>query len=169
MRVFIKIIELISALAAMIASLLIGVAILIVCQMVFLRYVLVESTAWQTEVVTFSLVASTLLGSAWVLKERGHVAVEIISNYAPVAAKRLMMIFSDFIVFVFAAIMFWKGAELTWQAWEGSWTTDSIYEFPLWIPYISIPIGFLILALQAIACALKGATGLDDAPASGGH
>jgi len=42
--------------AGVIASLLIGVAIVIVCQMVFIRYVLVGSTAWQTEVVTFSLV-----------------------------------------------------------------------------------------------------------------
>ena len=145
-------IERLSDLAGMIAAFLIGIAIIIVCQMVFIRYVLVGSTAWQTEVVTFSLVAATLLGSAYVLKERGHVSVGLVMVYAPPKARQIMQMIGDFLVFSFAAIMFWKGAQVTWEAYEGSWTTESIYEFPMWIPYSSMPIGFGLLALQSIAC-----------------
>ena len=145
-------IERLSTLAGMIAALLIGIAIIIMCQMVFIRYVLVGSTAWQTEIVTFSLVAATLLGSAYVLKERGHVSVGLVMVYAPPKTRRLMQMIGDFLVFLFAAIMFWKGLEVTLQAYEGSWTTESIYEFPMWIPYASMPLGFGLLALQSVAC-----------------
>ena len=54
----VSIIERLSLIAGVIAALLIGIAIIIVSQMVFIRYVLVGSTAWQTEVVTFSLVGA---------------------------------------------------------------------------------------------------------------
>lgn len=148
-------IERLSLIAGVIASLLIAIAIILVCQMVFIRYVLVGSTAWQTEVVTFSLVAATLLGSAWVLKERGHVAVGLVTEYAPAPVRRIMLILADMVTLGFAVIMLWKGVELTLEAWHGNWTSDSIYEFPMWIPYLSVPVGFGLLALQSIACMLK--------------
>lgn len=152
-------IERLSLIAGIIAALLIAIAIMLVCQMVFIRYVLIGSTAWQTEVVTFSLVAATLLGSAWVMKERGHVSVGLVMAYAPRKVRMLMQMTGDFLVFLFAAIMFWKGLEVTWQAYEGSWTTESIYEFPMWIPYSSMPIGFGLLALQCIACFINASRG----------
>ena len=155
----IKLIDRLSALAAMAAAALLGTAIILVCQMVFIRYVLVGSTAWQTEVVTFSLVASVLLGSAWVLKERGHVAVGIVTENAAPSARRAMMIASDIVVVAFAVIMTWKGAEVTWQAYDGSWTSESIYEFPLWVPFLSMPVGFALLALQGLALMVRAATG----------
>ena len=148
-------IERMSVVAGVIASLLIGVAIVIVCQMVFIRYVLVGSTAWQTEVVTFSLVAATLLGSSWVLKERGHVAVGLVTEYAPPMVRRIMLALADGVVLIVAAVLFWKGLEVTLEAWHGDWTSDSVYEFPMWIPYASMPIGFGLLALQSIACIVK--------------
>jgi len=161
-------IERLSFVAGVVAAILIAVAIFVVCQMVFIRYVLVGSAAWQTEVVTFSLVGATLLGSPWVLKERGHVSVELVTAYSSPEARRGMQMMADAIVFIFAAIMFWKGLELTLQAYEGDWTTDSIYEFPLWIPYASMPIGFGLLALQSVACLIKVARGEDNS-GSGGH
>lgn len=161
-------IERLSIIAGVIASLLIAVAIIIVCQMVFIRYVLVGSTAWQTEVVTFSLVAATLLGSAWVLKERGHVAVGLVTEYAAPGPKRIMLVLADLVTFLFAAIMFWKGLGVTLEAWHGDWTSDSIYEFPMWIPYSAMPIGFGLLALQSIACVTKVWQGTDTAEV-GGH
>ena len=164
----VALIERLSFAAGVVAAILIAAAIVIVCQMVFIRYVLVESAAWQTEVVTFSLVAATLLGSPWVLRERGHVSVELVTAYSSPQARRVMLMMADAVVFIFAAIMFWKGLELTLEAYEGSWTTDSIYEFPLWIPYASMPIGFGLLALQSIACLIKVARG-EDSSSRGGH
>ncbi len=164
----VALIERLSFVAGVVAAILIAVAICVVCQMVFVRYVLVASAAWQTEVVTFSLVAATLLGSPWVLKERGHVSVELVTAYSSPKARQGMQLMADAVVFIFAAIMFWKGLELTLDAYEGDWTTDSIYEFPLWIPYASMPVGFGLLALQSVACLIKVVRGEENG-GRGGH
>ncbi len=42
--------------------------------MVFVRAVLGQSSIWQTEFVTFSLVAATFIGAPYILLTRGHVA-----------------------------------------------------------------------------------------------
>ena len=82
--------------------------------------------------------------------------------YSPAHIRRSMMMISDAIVFVFAMILLWKGAELTWLAWSKGWVTESIYEFPYWIAYISLPIGFGLLALQSLACIAKTYLGIEE-------
>ncbi len=154
-RALINFIEKLSLACGMAAAALVGIAILIVCQMVFIRYVLVGSTAWQTDVVIFSLTGATLLGSPYVLRERGHVTVNLVVAAVNPAARKVMLILADFVVLIFALILLWKGAEVTWQAWEGGWSTDTIDEMPLWIPYLAMPVGFAVLSLQALAGMLK--------------
>src|SRR4051812_49767624 len=49
--------------------------------MVFVRYVLNQNTIWQTDFVTWSLVAATFVGSPYLLLTRGHVNVEVLPIY----------------------------------------------------------------------------------------
>ena len=77
-------------------------------------------------------------------------------------ARRIMLMLADFVVFVFAAVLFWKGAEVTWQAWEGNWLTETVAEIPFWIPYLAMPVGFAALGLQAIAGMIGIYFGLED-------
>src|SRR5947199_9315708 len=46
--------------------------------MVFVRYVLNQNTIWQTDFVTWSLVAATFIGSPYLLLNRGHVNVDVL-------------------------------------------------------------------------------------------
>ena len=161
MRALISVIERLSLAGGILAAALVGVAIIIVTQMVFMRYVLVASTAWQTDVVTFSLVGATLLGSAWVLKERGHVTVDLVTENSPAGARRVFQILSDLVVLVFSIVLLWKGWIVTAEAWEGAWVTESMVETPLWVPYLAMPVGFGLLALQCIAGILKTLSGLE--------
>ena len=59
--------------------------------MVFVRYVLNQNTIWQTDFVTFSLVAATFIGSPYLLLTRGHVNVDVLPLYLgpdrPLAAR----------------------------------------------------------------------------------
>jgi len=52
---------------------------------------------------------------------------------------------------IMAAIFAWKGGILTWEAWHGSWVTETVAELPLWVPYSALPVGFTLLGLQALA------------------
>ena len=63
----------------MAAAFLIGIAVFVICDMVIERYILNRTTIWQIDVVTYSIVAATFVGSAYVLMTRGHVNVEMLA------------------------------------------------------------------------------------------
>ena len=60
---FVRGITLLSQICGVFAAALIAASVLIVCEMVFVRYVLNETTIWQTDFVTYSLIAATFVGS----------------------------------------------------------------------------------------------------------
>src|ERR671933_2153551 len=70
-----------SQLCGIIAAGLIAAAVLVVCHMVFVRYVLNQNTIWQTDFTIYSLVAATFIGSPYVLLTRGHVNVDVLPHY----------------------------------------------------------------------------------------
>lgn len=151
MRAFVKIVNALSVFFGIVAAALIGASILVVCQMVFIRYVLNGSTAWQTDAVIFALVAATLLGSAYVLRSGGHVTVDLVWEAASDSTRRYLRVIANIATFAFAAILAVTGGHYFWQAWTGGWTSETVAEIPLWIPFLSLPVGFGLLALQAIA------------------
>ncbi len=78
---FIRGVTLLSQICGVFAASLIAASVLIICQMVFVRYVLNETTIWQTDFVTFSIVAATFIGSPYLLLSRGHVNVDVLPIY----------------------------------------------------------------------------------------
>ena len=75
MDAYIKAVAFLSRVAGVAAAFLIGVAVFVICDMVIERYILNLTTIWQIDVVTYSIVAATFVGSAYVLMTRGHVNV----------------------------------------------------------------------------------------------
>lgn len=159
MDVFITIVRRLSQLCGIISAMTLGAAVLVVCQMVVLRYFLNESTVWQTEFTTYSLVGATLIGSPYVLLRKGHVNVDLLPLYLPHRARLGLAFLASIMALTFCALLTYAGAELWLDAWKGGWTTDSIWALPLWIAYAPIPLGIGLLSLQYIADLLCLATG----------
>ena len=73
----------ISSLAGWVSAAMIVSAVLITCQMIWIRFVMNGSTIWQTEAVVYLMVAATLLGLPYVQRLRGHVNVDLIPMALP--------------------------------------------------------------------------------------
>ena len=159
MAYFINIVSIVSKICGIIAAFLVGAAILVVCQMVVMRYFLNASTIWQTEFVIYSLVASTFIGSPYVLLIKGHVNVDLLPHYLGRRGRYALALLASFLGFIFCAALTWKGYELFHEALVEGWTTDTIWALPMWIPYISIPIGIGLLTVQYVADIISLATG----------
>ena len=148
---FIRSVRFLSQLCGYVAAGLIGLGVIIVCHMVFVRYVLGHNTIWQTDFVTYSLVAATFIGSPFVLMTRGHVNVDILPLYSSPPLRRWLALFAAAVTLVFCILMtaltfhFWK------EAWDNKWVSDTMWRARLWIPYACMPIGLGILTLQCIA------------------
>jgi TRAP-type C4-dicarboxylate transport system permease small subunit len=159
MNLFIRFTQLISQLCGIVAASLVGMAIIVVCQMVVMRYVLNASTIWQTEFVIFALVASTFIGSPYVLLVKGHVNVDLLPHYLGQRGRQLLAIIAGTLGMSFCFVLTYVGFELFYEALINDWTTNSVWKLPLWIPYLSLPLGIGILSLQYVADILALLTG----------
>ncbi len=158
---FINTVSAISRACGVFASLLIGSAILVVCQMVVMRYFLNASTVWQTDYVIFALVAATLIGSPYVLLIKGHVNVDLLPMFLSHKARVVLALIACLGGLLFTSILAWTGYTLFHEALVNDWRTETIWKLPLWIPYLSLPLGIGLLALQYIADIIALLTGRD--------
>jgi len=156
---FVRAVKLLSKLCGYVAAALIAVSVIVVCQMVFVRYALNMNTIWQTDFVTYCLIAATFVGSPYVLTLRGHVNVDVLPHYLGPRRRRALALFASGLSLVFCVTIavltfqFWK------EAWDQKWVSDTMWRARLWIPYASMPIGLGILALQSLADLLSLITG----------
>ena len=138
---------------------------LILTSSVVTRYLLHSSTDWQDEASVFCLVGATFLCSAFVQAIRGHVGIEAVSSLLPPAVDRVRICLVDIGCFVFCAFFAWKSCTLLHEAWSEGQTTSSSWAPPLWIPYLLMSLGMLLLCVQlALQCVvsankLRGAEG----------
>jgi len=141
----------VTRLLGVIAAGMILLSVGVVCQMVFVRSVLGESSIWQTEFVTFAIIAATFLGAPYILHTRGHVAVDVLPLLLGARARRLLLLSGHLIalafcgLFLYAAVPWWHEAFVTGQ------TTPSIWAARMWIPFLSVPVGLGLLCLKLIA------------------
>lgn len=123
----------------------------VVCQMVFVRAVLGQSSIWQTEFVTFSLVAATFIGAPYVLLTRGHVAVDVLPLMLSMPARRRLHFVGSVIALAFCLLFLYGALPWWYDAWQSGHTTSSIWRARLWIPYLSVPVGLTLLCFQFVA------------------
>jgi len=129
---------------------LIVVSIAVVCQMVFVRAVLGQSSIWQTEFVIFALVAATFLGAPYILLTRGHVAVDVVPLMLGDRGRRLLYALGHLLALAFCLMFLWASIPWWWEVFEKGQTTSSMWRARLWIPYLSVPVGLGLLCLQML-------------------
>jgi TRAP-type C4-dicarboxylate transport system permease small subunit len=130
---------------------LILLSIGVICQMVFVRAVLGQSSIWQTEFVTFSIVAATFLGAPYILLTHGHVAVDVVPLMVKTSARRVLHFVGMALALVFCGFFLWAAVPWWWDTFQSGQTTPSIWRARVWIPYLSVPVGLGLLCLQFIA------------------
>ncbi len=150
MERFIRSVRLLSQLCGLSAAGLIALGVLVVCQMVFVRFILNENTIWQTDFVTYSIVAATFLGSPYVLLLRGHVNVDVLPHYLGRRARYWLALASILMALAFSVVIFVLTYSYWHEAWNENWLSNTMWRVRLWIPLASMPVGLGILTLQYV-------------------
>lgn len=130
-----------------------------VCMEVILRYFLNRPQMWVTEVTEVLLLYITFLGSAWLLREEGHVKVDIILNRLKPRMLALLGIFSSLIGIFVSITLTVAGFRLTWDYLERGIYTPTAMEIPVSIIIVIIPVGSLILLIQFVRRCWLNVTG----------
>ncbi|MCF8482011.1 MAG: TRAP transporter small permease [Rhodospirillum sp.] len=156
---FITGVGLLSRLCGGISATLILLSMLIVCQMVFVRYALNESTVWQSEAVIYMMIAATLVGLPYVQLIRGHVNVDLFPMSLSPGPRKVLAVLCLLVGMGLCLIFGGYGVDLVLESKSGGWLSETVWAPPLWVPFLSIPVGFLVLLLQFIADLLSLLTG----------
>ncbi|MFQ1702233.1 TRAP transporter small permease [Loktanella agnita] len=148
---FLRSVAALSTFAGWCSAAMIVMAVGITCQMIFVRFVLNQSTVWQTEAVIYLAIGSTLIGLPYVQRLRGHVNVDLIPLLLPPKARYYMCISTLSLSIAMVAVMLFYGYEHWHLTYERNWKSDTVWGVRLWIPYLALPVGFALFLLQLIA------------------
>lgn len=150
-KTYIQVVGNLSRALAVLSTAMIIAAMLVVCQMILMRYVFRQPTIWQTDFVVFSATAAMFLGAPYVLLKGGHVGVDVIELLLADKARARLRLVGSCLGLLFCLLML----AATWiqfhEAWAGNWKHSSVWAPPLWIPLLALPLGFAVLCLQYVA------------------
>jgi TRAP-type C4-dicarboxylate transport system permease small subunit len=134
---------------AVAAGLIFLFILLLVCYDVIMRYIFHNPTGWSLEVCEYLLVYLTFLGSPWLLREGGHVNVDILFFFLPKGLIPIIKIATLLVATIALFILFIFSAEATWDLYQRGATEIKILTVPKWILFWVIPCGSLFLGIES--------------------
>lgn len=131
---------------------------------VIARYFFNRPTRWVVEFSEYGLLFIAFLAGAWVLKEEGHVRVEMLVETLSPALRKRVFVITSIAGALMCATLAWVSATYTWQLYEQGEVLFRSVVIPKWPLLAIVAIGMALLAVQFLRCALRGQT----APSSAG-
>jgi C4-dicarboxylate transporter DctQ subunit len=139
---------LIDALALAAALLLVLITLLIVVD-VAARSLHLFSLTWALEATEYMLYGVTFLGAPWLLRDRGHIAIEIVVERLPASARRGLRRLTDALGAAICAVLFVFSCRVLWASYASGLTVQKSFSFPEWLPYAAVPpVMFLLLCVH---------------------
>lgn len=148
---FIRGVRSVSRATGVAAALMIGLAVVVICDMVVERYVFGRTTIWQIDVVTYAIVGATFIGSAYVLMYRGHVNVDVLPLWLSERPRFWLAVFTTLISMAFCVVLLVVVSRYWYEAYSENWRSNTVWRARLWIPYLAMPFGVGLLVLQYVA------------------
>jgi TRAP-type C4-dicarboxylate transport system permease small subunit len=141
-------IEGLNYLVYIISSLAILLSAFVLTYEVVMRYVLRTPTIWEIEASVYLTIMATFLAAAYGLKDGAHINIDLITRLLPPKHNARLSIVTSVLSLIFCIIIAWKGWEMWWEAFSKGWESESIWSFPLAVPYFFLPLGMTLLSLQ---------------------
>lgn len=154
MRQFVQMMDRVSDACAVAASAMLVAAMLIVVWMVAYR-AMGNSTYWEIEAATYLIVGTVLVGSPFCLKTRGHIGVDLVSEWLPPRGRRVLGRVIAVLGFAICLYLAWEGLQLTLEAWHKNEHSGSTWNPPRWPFFALMPVGLGLTALQYLAEMLR--------------
>jgi TRAP-type mannitol/chloroaromatic compound transport system permease small subunit len=133
------------------SSYLILVMIASIIYETFVRYLFNSPTVWVHETSSYIFGVSLMLGGGYTFLRRGHVNVDIVHNRFSPRGKAILDIMSSILLFSFASVLIWKGADFAWNSLRSFETSSTVWAPPIYPIKLSIPIGGALLFLQGLS------------------
>jgi TRAP-type C4-dicarboxylate transport system permease small subunit len=108
----------------------------------------VQPWAWLFTSAEYSILYLTMLGAPWLVRERGHVHIELVTAALPEGLRQIVSRAVALLCVAVCAVLAWKGAELCLTNLARNDYDVRAYFFPRWMLTVSFPIAFGFMALE---------------------
>jgi TRAP-type C4-dicarboxylate transport system permease small subunit len=130
------------------AALVIGVAVLLVCYDVLGRNLGLKSLPWIVEVSEYSLPLVTLLAAPWLLYRAEHVKLDLLGTALRPAALQILERIAAALGLAVSLTITWYALKLMADSKSvGAMVVKSLV-FPEWWLFVPVPLSFGLMALE---------------------
>jgi len=141
--------------SALLAVFFVTMIVLVTAQ-VLSRFFLGNSMAWSEEITRYLLVWTVLFGTILVYEEHGHVWVANLVDALPRTPKKIVLLISYLIQFVFFVAVLWGSYIYLPTA---QLRTSPVNLLPMHLVYMCVPIAAFIMEIYCIRDIIKLLTG----------
>ncbi|MDF1778159.1 MAG: TRAP transporter small permease [Rhizobiaceae bacterium] len=138
--------RLLDVLAAVAAALLVLIMFSVGAD-VILRSTIGHSLTWSLEFSEHALLGILFLGMPWLAREKGHVAVELVTETLPANLKKPLARIIAFICACLLAFLAWWASKLALQDYAMNVKTIGIHPIPRYILPAVVSFGLLLTSL----------------------
>jgi C4-dicarboxylate transporter DctQ subunit len=115
---------------------------------IFTRALGFQSPVWTVQFNEYSLLWMTFLGSAWVLRRRKHVAVDVITARLGPTGRRIADVVHSLLGTGVCGVLCWYSSLITLNFFQRGVTDVQAVDIPKSLVLMVIPAGFLVLTAQ---------------------
>lgn len=117
---------------------------------VVMRYVFNSPTVWAQETCEYMMVFLTFIGLAATQKQKMHIRMDYLYTKFPERVCKFLDMFFHFLTALFALLIFFTSARMTFLAFKYGARSNSLMETPLFLVYAIIPAGMILLLMQCL-------------------
>ncbi|MGH8689093.1 MAG: TRAP transporter small permease [Burkholderiales bacterium] len=119
----------------------------LICFDVAARTLKLFPTPWTFDLSQHLLCAITFLGAPWVLRENGHIAIELVLERLAPGVRAAVQRAVDVLGTVVCALLLYYACRVLWRAYVSGNLVYESFVFPEWVLYTLAPPVFLLLLL----------------------
>jgi TRAP-type C4-dicarboxylate transport system permease small subunit len=118
------------------------------CMDVLLRYAFNRPISWMLEVTEYAMLYIPFLGAALVLKEDGHIRIDLVITFLSERSRGWLNVLTSFVGGMVMLTYTWFGAQVTLDYFKRGVPSLESLKTPMFLILMIIPIGGLLFSLQ---------------------
>jgi len=142
------------------AMVILSLIICSVCLEIVMRYFLNRPLVWVVEMTEYGLLYVSFLGAAWLLRQGGHVQVDILVDALNPRWRKRCAVFSTAMGLAVSTILTVFGVITTIDHLARGIYKPTVLEFPTGVVLIAVPLGSCFLSVRFLILMLEQILGL---------
>ena len=133
---------------AALAAFLMAAMMVVICLDVALRNLGYQSSAHFFTFTEYALLMVPCLGAPWLVREKGHIYVEILLTGFGAKARERLTVAIGLVCIATCLVLAWYGFGITLQDYARAEKDVRSLDMPRWLLVVWIPTGFLMMAIE---------------------